>query len=395
MAALIDILLPPEVKEAGESIVERWLHKPGARVRANEPLVEINTDKAVIEVPSPADGLLQEILKKDNDSVQPDDILGRIAPAAEATPAPTTQKQTKPTADAGKQGVATRLASDAGRADLLSPAVRQLVRQHGLDPAQIQGSGRGGRITVEDVENYLATRPTAGPQMPSGSRKVPHTPMRRRIAQHMVQSALQTAPHVTAVFEADLSAVLADFRDHKEKYANRGVKLTYTSYFVAAAVQALKAVPEVNARWHDDGLEIFDNCNIGVATAVPGGLVVPVIERAQDLNLGQIAERLQTLTAKAREGKLELHELQGGTFTITNHGMGGSLIAMPIIVQPQVAILGVGKVVKRVVVVETDGRDTTQIKPMAYITLTIDHRALDGAQANAFLNSFVAALAQW
>jgi 2-oxoglutarate dehydrogenase E2 component (dihydrolipoamide succinyltransferase) len=395
MAALIDILLPPEVKEAGESIVERWLYKPGARVRANEPLVEINTDKAVIEVPSPADGLLQEILKKDNDSVQADDVLGRIAPVAPSTAAPPGQKQTSPAIDTAQQTGTAPPSSGPARADLLSPAVRQLVRQHGLDPAQIQGSGRGGRITVEDVEKHLAGRSTDGTQTRSGSRKIPHSPMRRRIAQHMVQSALETAPHVTAVFEADLSAVLAHFRKHKVGHANRGVKLTYTSYFVAAAVQALREVPEINGRWHDDGLEVFDNCNIGVATAVPGGLVVPVIERAQDLNLLQIADRLQALTTKAREGKLELHELQGGTFTITNHGMGGSLIATPIIVQPQVAILGVGKVVKRVVVVETEGADTTQIKPMAYVTLTIDHRALDGAQANAFLSRFVAALAQW
>jgi 2-oxoglutarate dehydrogenase E2 component (dihydrolipoamide succinyltransferase) len=219
--------------------------------------------------------------------------------------------------------------------------------------------------------------------------------MRRRIAQHMVESALRTAPHVTAVFEADLSAIVAHRKQNQADFEKRGVKLTYTTYFVAAAVKALKAVPEVNGRWHDDALEIFEDCNIGVATAVPGGLIVPVLMRADAADLLQIAQRLQDLTAKARAGKLELAELQGGTFTITNHGTSGSLIATPIIFQPQVAILGIGKIERRVVVVESDGSEAMVIKPMAYVTLTIDHRALDGFTANKFLTKFVDVLGQW
>lgn len=399
MSALVDILLPAEVQQAGESMVERWLHKPGARIRANEPLLEINTDKAVVEVPSPADGVLQEILKKENDALQPGDVLGRIAtdgvPVSHDTGRsrePSATQATVPAKGPARLGGATEGTESS---DLLSPAVRQLVRQHQVDVANIRGTGRGGRITVHDVENYLASHPTSPAAQTSGSHKIPHSPMRRRIAQHMVESALKTAPHVTAIFEADMSAVLAHYKQHKDEFAGQGVNLTYSSYFVLAAVKALRAVAEINARWHDDGLEIFEDCNIGIATAVPGGLIVPVIQKAQDLDLRGIASRMQELTAKARTGKLELHELQHGTFTITNHGMSGSLIATPIIVQPQVAILGVGKLTKRVVVVESDGTDTMQIKPMAYVTLTIDHRALDGSQANAFLSKFVEALAGW
>jgi 2-oxoglutarate dehydrogenase E2 component (dihydrolipoamide succinyltransferase) len=400
MPALIDIRPPADVQNASEIVVERWLHQPGARVRANEPLLELNTDKAVVEVPSPADGVLQEVLRKASDAVQPTDVLGRIATDGEAAKPAATGVRAK-----SAQAPAAAPAAGPGRTDQLSPAIRQLVRQHNLDISKVQGTGRGGRITVEDVQNYLkgkgtsapaaaATAPAA-PTTPGGSRKVPHSPMRRRIAQHMVESALRTAPHVTAVFEADFSAVVAHRKQHEAAFAKAGVKLTYTAYLVAATVKALQAVPEVNARWHDDALEIFDDCNIGIATAIPGGLIVPVLPRAQTLDLRGIATRLQDLTAKARAGKLDLGDLQGGTFTITNHGVSGSLIATPIINQPQVAILGVGKLEKRIVVVEHDGTDATVIKPMAYVTLTIDHRALDGFQANAFLTKFVAALGNW
>jgi len=211
----------------------------------------------------------------------------------------------------------------------------------------------------------------------------------------MVESMLKTAPHVTAVFEADLSSVVAHKRKHQAEYDQKGRRLTYTAYFVAAAVKALRAVPEVNSRWREDALEIFFDCNIGVASAVDGGLIVPVIHHAQSLDLAAIAARLQELTAKARAGKLAPDEVRNGTFTITNHGVSGSLIATPIIHQPQSAILGIGKVEKRLVVVDENDKESLQIKPMAYVTLTIDHRALDGFQANAFLSKFVEALASW
>jgi 2-oxoglutarate dehydrogenase E2 component (dihydrolipoamide succinyltransferase) len=195
------------------------------------------------------------------------------------------------------------------------------------------------------------------------------------------------------VFDADLSAVVADRDAHKNDFQDRGVKLTYTAYFVRAAVAALKAVPEANSRWHDDALEIFDDINIGIATALgSGGLIVPVITKAQDLDLFETAKRLQDLTERARTEKLDPKEVQKGTFTISNHGVSGSLIASPIIInQPQVAILGVGKMERRVVPAAVHGDDIA-VKPMCYVTLTIDHRVLDGYQANQFLSAWVDAL---
>jgi 2-oxoglutarate dehydrogenase E2 component (dihydrolipoamide succinyltransferase) len=385
MSAVVDITLPDTHEQGTEAVLERWLRQPGDRIRLHEPLLEINTDKAVVEVPAPATGVLREILKSANEPVGPGDVLGRIeiVPEGEAT------------GQAEAVRVPNEKAHSAAPAEQkLSPAVRELARKHNLDLSRITGSGRGGRITVEDVQNYLQRLETTASSPPVG-RMVPHTPLRRRIAQNMVESMLKTAPHVTAVFDADLSAVIAHRQAHQEEYRLKGVRLTYTAYFVAAAVKALQAVPEVNSRWHEDALEIFSDCNIGIATAVEGGLLVPVLHRAQTLDLFAIAAKLQELSGKARAGKLEPADLRHGTFTITNHGMSGSLIATPVILQPQTAILGIGKVEKRLVIVEEKGKDTLHIQPMAYVTLTMDHRALDGFQANRFLSKFVEGLADW
>jgi 2-oxoglutarate dehydrogenase E2 component (dihydrolipoamide succinyltransferase) len=262
--------------------------------------------------------------------------------------------------------------------------VRRLLREHGLDAAQVTGSGRGGRITVQDIELLLgsASRPAVLPS----SRLIPHSAMRRSIAEHMVKS-VATAPHVTAVFEADLSAVIRHREAHRKAF-------TYTGYFVRASVAALQAVPEVNSRWRDQGLELYEDCNIGIGTALPGGgLIVPVLRQAQDLDLAETARRLEDLTTRARAGSLEPRDVQGGTFTISNHGVSGSLLAAPIVInQPQSAILGIGKMEQRVRVAPGGGFEA---RPMVYVTLTIDHRALDGFQANAFLSRWVEVIEQW
>jgi 2-oxoglutarate dehydrogenase E2 component (dihydrolipoamide succinyltransferase) len=220
--------------------------------------------------------------------------------------------------------------------------------------------------------------------------------MRKAIAEHMARS-LAAAPHVTAVFEADFSAIAAHRAKHKDAYAKAGAPLTYSAYIVRAAAEAMKASPNVNARWHDDALEVFDEVNIGVGVALGDkGLIVPVIRGAQALSLRQTAARLNDLTERARAGGLAPADVQGGTFTISNHGVSGSLIAAPIIInQPQSAILGVGKLEKRVVVREIDGADAIVVRPMAYVSLTIDHRVLDGHQTNAWLTRFVEAIESW
>jgi 2-oxoglutarate dehydrogenase E2 component (dihydrolipoamide succinyltransferase) len=220
--------------------------------------------------------------------------------------------------------------------------------------------------------------------------------MRLAIAEHM-QRSVSTAPHVTAVFEVDFTAIMRDRAVRKEEFLRRNAKLTFTAYFIAACVKAIQAVPTVNSRWHDDHLEIFPDINIGIGTALGDkGLVVPVVHRAQELSLLGIAERLTDITERARTNKLKPKDMQGGTFTISNHGVSGSLLATPIIInQPQSAILGVGKLEKRVVVREVDGRDAMSICPMAYVSLTLDHRVLDGHQSNAFLSTWVDTIENW
>ncbi|HUL19041.1 MAG TPA: dihydrolipoamide acetyltransferase family protein, partial [Steroidobacteraceae bacterium] len=285
----------------------------------------------------------------------------------------------------------------------LSPAVRRLLAEHGLEAAQLRGSGPAGRIMVEDVLRAAAgaaappPAPAVTPQAPGDVRRVPHTAVRRRIAEHMVQSLLHTAPHVTTVFEADMSAVLADRARRREAFEREGVSLTLTAYFVQAAVAAIRAVPEANSRWTDSALELYEQVHVGVATAVEGtGLVVPVLRDAGARDLLETARGLEDLVRRAREGRLSPADVRGGTFTLSNHGVSGSLFAAPIIInQPQSAILGVGKLERRAVVVQQEGAEVIVVQPRCYVSLTLDHRVMDGHQANRFMQRFVDTLTGW
>jgi 2-oxoglutarate dehydrogenase E2 component (dihydrolipoamide succinyltransferase) len=410
-AGMVDVTLPTDQSEGTETVISVWFKAVGDQVTENEPLLEVSTDKVNVEIAAPASGTLAEILKKEGDSVEPGERVGRIAVGgSSATSAPgarmPAERTSSPQADGSSKtpAVGMRAVTDAS-ADL-SPAVRRLLREHDLEAAMIDGTGRGGRITHQDVMNAIASgvagarqdaaaKSVAAPgskrvSSPIPSHSVPHTQMRRTIAQHMVQS-MSVAPHVTSVFDADLSRVVAHRDNNRADFESRGAKLTFTTYFVAAAVEALKAVPEANSRWHDDGLEIFDDINIGIATALPkGGLIVPVIRKAQDLDLFGIAQRLGDATQRARSGSLDPKDVQNGTFTISNHGVSGSLVAAPIVInQPQVAILGVGKMERRIVAADVNGREEIVVRAMCYVTLTIDHRVLDGFQANQFLTKLV------
>ncbi len=356
MADSIDIVLPQDQTEGTSATVGKWFKAVGDPVRVNDPLLEIITDKVTVEIAATADGVLTEILKQEGESVEPGEVVGRIGGSAAAgrTAEFTVPGIPHPKAPPAQAGGRTAELVPPGGGEL-SPAVRRALEEKGLDASQVKGTGRGGRITMEDVEQ-------------AGGRMVPHSVMRRTIAEHMVRS-VATAPQVTAVFEADLSSVIA----HRNATANAH---TFTAYFVRATVAALRAVPEVNSRWHEQGLELFRDCNIGIATALEaGGLIVPVLRQAQDLDLAETARRLADLTTRARAGKLEPREVQGGTFTISNHGVSGSLLAAPVIInQPQSAILGVGKMERRV---KVTGTGAFEARPCVYVTLTIDHRALD------------------
>ena len=391
MPELVPIAAPADQAEGTEMVVGTWFKHVGESVTQNEPLLEITTDKVTVEIAAPATGILREILKPADQPIQAGEVLGRIEVAAVEAAGRAKAEGIAPARDS------TAAAAPAGAE--LTVAVRRLLAEHGLESSAISGTGRGGRITVQDVEAHIASRPTPPANAEPGaypSRKVPHTGMRRSIAQHMVQS-VAVAPHVTTVFEADLSAIVAHREAHRAALEADGVKLTYTAYFVRASVAALQAVPEVNSRWHDDALELFDDCNIGVATALPqGGLIVPVIHRAQTLDLRATAERLQDLTQRARSGTLAPSDVQYGTFSISNHGVSGSLIAAPIVIpQPQSAILGVGKLERRPVAREQGGKEVVEVRPMCYVTLTIDHRVLDGYQANAYLARWVEEIEGW
>jgi 2-oxoglutarate dehydrogenase E2 component (dihydrolipoamide succinyltransferase) len=384
MSDLIEIRVPSEDEEGTTSTVLRWIKQPGQSVSQHEPVLELSTDKATVEIAAPVSGVVESVLKPEGTQVEPGEVLGRVRVGAAASPE-------LPASDVAAASRGSVPPADAGKAEAeqLSPAVRRLLQQHQLTPSQVRGSGRGGRITVEDVERQIAQ---ASPNPPVGSRRIPHSPIRKAIAEHMVLSMLRTAPHVTAVHECDLSQVLAHRERTRSQFEQRGVRLTLTPYFVRAASLALTDAPQLNSRFHEDALEIFEDHNIGLATALgEDGLIVPVITQAQSLDLLATARVTEDLVQRARDQKLDPKEVRGGTFTITNHGMGGSLIATPIINQPQSAILGIGKLQKRAVVID----DAVAIRPMAYVTLTIDHRALDGFAANRFLSRFVAALEAW
>ncbi len=404
MSTTIDVLLPVEQAEGTRSQVLRWLKSVGETVKRHEPLVEIETDKVTIEVPAPADGVLQEIAAAEGTDVEPGALLGRVAPMSAGSVSPAIAPAGGAAAGAARE---SRAATPGRRAasDRMSPAVRRLLAEKGLDATAVIGSGEGGRITVDDVLAAAVQPVVPAPKAPQaaavaetdGIRRVPHTPMRRRIAAHMVESLLQTAPHVTTVFEVDLTVVLAHRAAHKKDFEQRGASLTLTSYFVAACVDAIRAVPEANGRWTDEALLLNEQIDIGVATALESrGLVVPVIRNVAGLDLFGIAASLGELVGRAREDRLTPADLRGGTFTISNHGVSGSLVAAPIVInQPQSAILGIGRLEKRAVVVENDGRDEIVIRPRCYVTLTIDHRVLDGHQANRFLEVLVRRLEGW
>jgi 2-oxoglutarate dehydrogenase E2 component (dihydrolipoamide succinyltransferase) len=399
MSELVDIVLPADQVEGTRSQVQRWLKVVGDAAKRHEPLVEIETDKVTVEVSAPADGVLEEIVAAEGVDVEPGALLGRLRAGIAAAAKPG-KAQGAPAPS--QRAAAPRVAG--GGAGRLSPAVSRLLAERGLAADAVQGSGEGGRITVEDVlaavPRAAAAKPApARPAVPeeAGLRRVPHTPMRRRIAERMVESLLHTAPHVTTVFQADLAVVLADRARRKAEFERQGLPLTLTAYFVAACVEALRAVPEANGRWSEDAILIPSRIDMGIATALGDrGLVVPVIRDAGALALAGIAAALATLVGKAREDKLAPADLRGGTFTISNHGVSGSLLAAPIVInQPQSAILGIGKLEKRAVVAREGGTDQVVIRPCCYVTLTIDHRVLDGFQANRFMETFVRRLETW
>jgi 2-oxoglutarate dehydrogenase E2 component (dihydrolipoamide succinyltransferase) len=418
MTRLIDVVAPMN-EEGTKATVLKWGKAIGDRVSKDEPLLELETDKVTVEISAPASGELAEILKGPDEEVSPGQLLARVRLALDD---PESRTETGTLAETGAvtegrvpaeagvlahgrveiaKAAASESAADA-RADarpLLSPSVRRLLAQHEISAVNVAGSGRNGRITAQDILRHVdagAAPAVAAAERGGGGSAIRHTPIRRRIAEHMVRSLTQ-APHVTTLFETDLTRVLAHRARHSGDFERQGARLTLTAYFIAACARALRAHPRLNATFQEDSLALHADANIGIGTALgDDGLIVPVLQRAQDLNLYGIALRLGQLVDAARAGKLSPSDVRGGTFTISNHGVGGSLLAAPIVInQPQVAILGVGKVERRVCALQVDSGEVIAVRSKCYLTLTIDHRAIDAFQANAFLSSVVTTLEQW
>lgn len=403
---------PVTMPQLGESIVEgtisKWLVKQGDVVTKLAPLVEIATDKVDTELPSPADGVVLQILAPQGATVAVGGhlaLIGQPGEAVEAEPPAAPAPAPAAPAPAGPPPPA----SPPPSADLgfITPVVAKLAAEHHVDLSQVRGSGLKGRIRKQDVLAFVAApaaalAPAPAPA-PAGDEEVTVTPlsrMRRLIAEHMVASK-RTSPHVTTIFACDMTAVVRHRYQNQERFAQDGADLTFTPYFVAAIVAGLKQHPGVNASWSDEGIVHKRGMHVGVAVAVAEGLLVPVIRQADSLNLLGLARAVNDLSRRARAGQLSAAELQGGTFTLTNHGTSGSLFATPIINQPQTGILGVGAIHKAPVVVSRgypllpDAEDSIAIRPLAYLSFTFDHRILDGASADAFVSAVKQVLEGW
>ena len=361
-----DIIMPQLGESIAEGTVVKWLIPLGGTIEKDQSLLEVETEKVDLEVPSPASGVLKEILVKAGETVAVGTLLARIdsAPPAEVINR--------------VGGVVVRpVDSEASGEEHHSPAVRQLAKEHGVDLTHVKGTGTGGRVTKKDVLEFVARQssaakaPMANGEPSIGEEILPLTQMRKTIADRMVKSR-QTSAHVSTFFEADYSGVAA-FR--------AGRDLTYLPFVVRAVTRALRDVPIVNSAWGDQGIVIKKDLHIGIATALEDGLLVPVIRHADRKGLMQLAKEIADVAERARSKKLNPDEVQGGTFTITNHGGFGSLFSAPIIHQPQIAILGVGAIQKRAVVIN----DAIAIRPMGYLSLSFDHRVIDGATADQFM----------
>jgi 2-oxoglutarate dehydrogenase E2 component (dihydrolipoamide succinyltransferase) len=406
------VLVPLLGEGVEEVTVIKWLKKEGDSVNELEPLLEVNTDKVDTEIPAPVSGTVLKILTEEGVPAKVGAVLAFIGKPGESvedsSPAAVNKTESKRegrktvTPQSETIDVKPAAKQDTG---FISPVVAKIAAEHGVNLQQVQGTGLHGRITKNDILDYVEsqksnvqsqTEPLSSLQPSNvkpieGDQLIKHTVIRKQIAEHMVMSK-QTSPHVLTVMEADMSRVVKHRSTNKEMFERDGVNLTFTPYFMIAIVSGLKANPDVNASWTDEGIRIHKDINLGMATSLgEEGLIVPVIKGADNLSLLAMARTVNDLAARARSKKLQPDEVKGGTFTLTNHGTSGSLFAFPVINQPQSGILGVGAMQKRVVVID----DAIAIRPMVYLSFTFDHRILDGAAADRFLMKVKEALESW
>jgi 2-oxoglutarate dehydrogenase E2 component (dihydrolipoamide succinyltransferase) len=416
------VLVPLLGEGVEEVTVTKWLKKEGDSVKELEPLLEVNTDKVDTEIPAPVAGTVLKIVAEEGIPAKVGAILafiGKPGEIVESGQSSVSGQKVESKVEGQRSNVshpATLDLQPATKQDIgfISPVVARVAAEHGVNLQQIQGTGLNGRITKNDVLGYVEsqkskvqspssqpvarTAPQLTPETGTHDTLIKHTVIRKQIAEHMVMSK-HTSPHVLTVMEADMSRVARHRSLNKETFARDGVKLTFTAYFMMAIVAGLKAYPNVNSSWTDDGILVRKDINLGMATSLgEEGLIVPVIKRADNLSLLAMARAVNDLANRARSKKLQTDEVRGGTFTLTNHGISGSLFAFPVINQPQCGILGVGAMQKRVVVIPADGgtrEDAIAIRLMVYLSFVFDHRILDGASADRFLMKVKETLENW
>jgi pyruvate dehydrogenase E2 component (dihydrolipoamide acetyltransferase) len=424
-----EVTMPQMGESIAEGTIVRWIKKVGDTIDRDEPLFEISTDKVDAEIPSPAAGVLTEIKVQEGETVAVNSVvamIGEAGGAAVAPPAPAPsaaapraveQHESPPPSPSRSHGSTVVAISDAASKRVRSsPLVRRIAREHNVDVATISGSGLGGRVTKNDILGYVRNQdsgirmqpgpgaepgslqpgpglhadsriliptqaaPARSPVYQEGDRVEPLSVMRRKIAEHMVLSR-RTSAHVHSVFHVNFSTIERLRQQKKAEYEQRGTKLTYMAFITQAVIAALRKFPVVNASLDGDNIVYKSDINIGIAVALESGLIVPVIKHADEKNLLGLSRSIADLADRARSKQLKPDEVQGGTFTITNPGQFGSQFGLPIINQPQVAILGIGTIEKRPVVID----DAIAIRTMAYLTLGYDHRLIDGATGDQFM----------
>jgi pyruvate dehydrogenase E2 component (dihydrolipoamide acetyltransferase) len=413
-----DVVMPQMGESIFEGTITKWLKKPGDKVQRDEPLFEISTDKVDAEIPAPASGVLQEIKVSEGNTVQVNTVVGVIgdsngasapAPAKAAASAPAAPAPAKKEAPPAPPAPAASASEDEEDSDIRSsPLVRKLAREHNVDLAKVSGTGNGGRITKQDVLDFVehrAAAPAAAPaprQAPAPAPAaipgdlVPMSQMRKIIAQRMIESR-RTSAHVHCMFEVDMTRIVNLRNKLKNGFEQRtGTRLTFMPFFVRAAIIALQQYPIANSSLEGDNIRYHKHVNAGIAVALDWGLIVPVLKNADELNFLGLQRGITDLGERARTKKLMPTDVEGATFTITNPGQLGAVFGLPIINQPNVAILGVGGITKQpMVITDKDGADSIAIRSVVHLTLGYDHRIIDGALADHFMVVVKKSLENW
>ncbi|KFD17803.1 MULTISPECIES: 2-oxoglutarate dehydrogenase complex dihydrolipoyllysine-residue succinyltransferase [Tatumella] len=386
----LDILVPDLPESVADATVATWHKKPGDSVRRDDVLVEIETDKVILEVPAIADGVLDAVLEDEGATVTSRQLLGRLKESDSSGKESDIKPEAKESTPAQRQNASL----EEGSNDALSPAIRRLIAEHSLDPAKISGSGVGGRLTREDIEKHLAAQsksvaspaegsaPAAAPVMSNRSEKrVPMSRLRKRVAERLLEAKNNTAM-LTTFNEVNMKPIMDLRKQYGEAFEKRhGVRLGFMSFYLKAVVEALKRYPEVNASIDGDDVVYHNYFDISIAVSTPRGLVTPVLKDVDALSMADIEKKIKELAVKGRDGKLTVEELTGGNFTITNGGVFGSLMSTPIINPPQSAILGMHAIKDRPMAVEGQ----VVILPMMYLALSYDHRLIDGRESVGYL----------